>query len=287
MKIAILSGKGGTGKTFISVNLANIVNNSLYIDCDIEEPNGHLFFDLKDIDREPVNVKIPVVDDDLCNGCRICVDFCKFNALAYINEKLIIFDDICHSCGGCTLFCPEKALHEIDKEIGRIEKGLSNSKIIYTGILNIGEPSGVPIIENLMDKIDTHRDNDLAIIDCPPGNACTVMETVKAADYCIIVAEPSIFGVHNLDMALQLVNIFNKPVGIVLNKCLPEANPAEEYCITNNIRILAKIPFDKELGRLNADGYMISDIDNMYKDMFKGLLDELLKGDNHEAVINP
>lgn len=283
MKIAVLSGKGGTGKTFVSVNLATVANSAIYADCDIEEPNGHLFLKLDEIERQKVYVKIPSVNNDLCNGCRICVDFCKFNALAYINNQILIFDDICHSCGGCTLFCPEKALSEIDKEIGVIEKGSSDNVTVYTGILNVGEPSGVPIIENIMTEIN--KSNKLTIIDCPPGNACTVIESIRSANYCIIVAEPTIFGVHNLNMAYELVNLFNKPCGVVLNKSI-EPNVAEKYCQDNNIEILAEIPFDLELGQLNADGYIAARESMEYKKLFTTLLDNLLKEGKHETALN-
>ena len=145
MKIAVLSGKGGTGKTLISVNMAVVAKNATYIDCDVEEPNGRLFFKPQKVISKDVAVKIPVVDKELCNGCRTCVDFCEFNALAYINKKLIIFEEICHSCGGCVLFCPEKALWEKDKPIGKIEIGTSQNVTVATGILNTGEASGVSV----------------------------------------------------------------------------------------------------------------------------------------------
>lgn len=147
MKIAVLSGKGGTGKTLVSVNLASVAVHSTYVDCDVEEPNGALFFKPIDLEEERVSVKIPVVDHDRCNGCRECVEFCKFNALAFINKKVKVFETICHSCGGCTLVCPEKAIHETEKVIGHIEEGKSQDVRVITGILNTGEETGVPIIK--------------------------------------------------------------------------------------------------------------------------------------------
>ena len=163
MRIAVLSGKGGTGKTLLSVNMAAAASTtSQYLDCDVEEPNGHLYFKPEELITEDVNVKIPFVDPILCNGCRKCVEFCKFNALAYIN-KLIVFEDICHSCGGCTILCPENALSEKNKSIGRIEKGISENVRVLSGILNIGQASGVPIINQLLKE--SSKSEDITIID--------------------------------------------------------------------------------------------------------------------------
>lgn len=285
MKVAVLSGKGGTGKTLLSVNMAAVAKNSKYIDCDVEEPNGHLFFKPKELDVEKVTVKVPIVDKELCNGCRKCVDFCKYNALAYINNKLIIFDDICHSCGGCVLFCPQNALSEIEKPIGVVQKGISENVNISSGILNMGESSGVPIIKELLK--DVNQIESSVIIDCPPGSACIVMESIKDADYCILVAEPTIFGVHNLNMVYELVKLFNKPYGVVLNKCLDGVNPAEEFCIEKGIIILGKIPFDNELGKLNSNALIAARESIKYRDLFTELFQKAVKEVQNEAIVNP
>lgn len=276
MKIAVLSGKGGTGKTLVSVNLAAVAKNSTYIDCDIEEPNGHLFFKPENLTEKDVSVKIPEVNQDLCTGCRKCVDFCRFNAMAYINDRLIIFDDVCHSCGGCTLVCPEDALTERNKSIGKTQRGTSDQIQVYTGILNIGEPSGIPIIEELLSNENLNA-NELLIIDSPPGSACIVMESIKDADYCILVAEPTLFGVHNLNMVYELVTLFKKPFGVVINKCLEGENPAEEFCKKNNIKILERIPFDHELGKLNSDAEIVVKKSEKYRELFSNLLDRLIQ----------
>lgn len=285
MKIAVLSGKGGTGKTFISVNLAAVAKDSKYVDCDVEEPNGHLFFKPVDIATEEVKVMIPQVDEELCNGCRTCVDFCRFNALAHTGKKLIIFEDICHACGGCVLFCPQKALSEKDKTIGRIRQGYSQDVTVLSGILDIGEITGVPIIDQLLKKVE--MDDGVQIIDCPPGSSCTVMESIEDADYCILVAEPTTFGVHNLDMVYKLVKLFDKAHGVVLNKCLDGENPAEEFCKERDIKILEKISFDKELGELNSNGFIASRESEKYKEIFSTLLENLAKEVENERTINP
>jgi len=275
MKIAVLSGKGGTGKTLVSVNLAATAKESIYIDCDVEEPNGHLFFKPEDIKSEKISVMMPFVDEKLCNGCRKCVDFCKFNAIAYINNRLIFFDEVCHSCGGCVLLCPEKALSEREKIIGEVQRGVSENVIVMTGILNTGEASGIPIIKNLLENIPENK--GFSFIDCPPGSACIVMESIKDADYCIFVAEPTLFGVHNLSMVYELVKLFDKPYGVVLNKCLEGENPAEKFCIEKGIKILGKIPYDNELGTLNSNALISVRESNKYRDMFSSLLQLVTK----------
>lgn len=286
MRIAVLSGKGGTGKTLVSVNLAAVAKTSTYIDCDVEEPNGHLFFKPEGVQEEEISVKIPKVDNELCNGCRKCVDFCKFNALAYINNKLIVFDEVCHSCGGCILVCPEKAVTEKERVIGKVQNGNSGQVAIYTGILNTGEASGIPIIKKLLaeKKPQVYKKT---IIDCPPGSACIVMESIKDADYCILVAEPTLFGVHNLGMVYELVKLFNKPFGVVLNKCLEDENPAEKYCLEKNIKILGRIPFDTNLGTLNSNAEIAVSKNDKYREMFSYLLNKVTKEVQHETTTSP
>lgn len=283
MKIAVLSGKGGTGKTFISVNLTYVAKTCDYIDCDVEEPNGYLYFKPEIINKEQVCVKIPYVDKDLCTLCRQCIEFCKFNALAHIKNRIFVFEEICHSCGGCTLLCPENAISEIDKGIGQIHEGVFNNSSIYTGILNTGEETGVAIIKRLLNK---SKDRPYTFIDCPPGSSCSVMESIKDADYCVLVAEPTLFGVHNFNMVYNLIKIFDKPFGAVLNKCLDEENPAENFCVKNNIKILCKIPFENELGKLNSNGEIASQKSEKYYSIFSSLLKTINEEVNNETVIN-
>jgi MinD superfamily P-loop ATPase len=285
MRIAVLSGKGGTGKTLVSVNLAAAAKQSVYIDCDIEEPNGHLFFKPENVREEQISVQIPEVDEKLCSGCRKCVDFCKFNALAYIKEKLIVFEEVCHSCGGCVLLCPEKAIAEKEKIIGKIQKGISGNVTVKTGILNIGEASGVPIIKRLLNESKDNK--DLTFIDCPPGSACIVMESIKDADYCILVAEPTLFGVHNLNMVYELVRLFDKPFGVVLNKCMDGDNPAEKYCEEKDIKILGEIPFDNELGRLNSNARIATRESEKYSMIFSAMLQTVMEEVQYETTVSP
>ena len=284
LKIAVLSGKGGTGKTLVSVNLAYTAKKALYLDCDVEEPNGHLFFRPDNLTKEDVSVKITYVNDYLCNGCKKCVDFCKFNALAYINNKVKVFSEVCHSCGGCMEICPESAISEINKSIGKIEKGNLEDVTVVSGILNTGEASGVPIIKAMID--DKNINEQVTIVDCPPGSACIVMESIKDADYCLLVAEPTLFGSHNLKMVYDLVRLFKKPFGVVLNKTQDGFNPSKEFCENNKIKILSEIPFDAELGKLNSDGKIVSKENRRYHDLFAKLLTDITKEAQNEAIIN-
>lgn len=278
MRIAVLSGKGGTGKTLVSVNLACAAENAAYVDCDVEEPNGHLFLKPNIKNKQPVAVTVPKVDMNKCTGCRKCVDFCKYNALALLKDRLMIFYEVCHSCGGCIIFCPEKAFTEKERIIGTIEEGISDDVTVLTGCLNTGEVSGVPIIKGLIEKLPWQG---TAVIDCPPGSACIVMESIRKADFCVLVAEPTLFGVHNLSMVYDLVKLFNKPLGVVLNKCLPEENPAEQFCVEHKINVLEKIPFDEDLGKLNSQGLIAARESKQYRELFT----KLLKAIEKEAVL--
>lgn len=286
MRIAVLSGKGGTGKTLVSVNLASVAGSSTYIDCDVEEPNGHLFFKPEVVQKEKISVKVPIVNYKLCNGCRKCVDFCNFNALAYIKNKLIVFDEVCHSCGGCVIVCPEKALTEKEKIIGEIRRGTSNKVKVNTGVLNTGETSGIPIIKQLLADKDSEASVQ-TFIDCPPGSACIVMESIKDADYCLLVAEPTLFGVHNLNMVQDLVSLFKKPFGVVINKCFGEENPAETFCLEKNIKIIGRILFDNELGAMNSRAEIVVDKSEKYRQLFSSLLETVKKEVQHETTTNP
>ncbi|MFA7378159.1 MAG: 4Fe-4S binding protein [Erysipelotrichia bacterium] len=276
MKIAVLSGKGGTGKTFVAVNLAAVSFRSTYLDCDVEEPNGHLFFKSSISYSEEVKVKIPYAISSLCDGSRKCVEFCQYNALAYVQEKLIVFEDVCHSCGGCVLVCPNGAIREKDKVIGIIQEGQSNDVRVISGFLNPGEASGIPIIKNILQKI--LLEDEKVFIDCPPGSSCIVMESIKNADFCLIIAEPTIFGVHNLAMVHELVSVFKKPFAVVLNKCSDEDNPAKTYCLNQKIRIIAEIPYSEEIGNTCSNGLILVRELPKYRPMFQNILAEIEKG---------
>lgn len=280
MQIAVLSGKGGTGKTFVSVNLAYARGKSVYIDCDVEEPNGRLFLKPQVKQMEKVNAMVPAVDARKCTGCRKCVELCKFNALAYIKNKLLVFRELCHSCKGCVMMCPQKALLESGRYIGQIEYGVSGEIKVITGVLNTGEATGVPIIRKLLSGLPK---DGAVIVDCPPGSACSVMESIKEADFCLMVAEPTMFGIHNLDMVYRLVKLFNKPYALVVNKDMGDRSLIEKYCSDNGIRIIASIPYDSELALVNSKGLIAAQEHERYLGLFKEILDTIEQEVCHET----
>jgi MinD superfamily P-loop ATPase len=275
MNIAVLSGKGGTGKTFVSVNLAAAMGQNVYADCDVEAPNGDLFFKPENLIESNIAVKVPFFDEEKCNGCKKCVDFCNFNALAYVKNKPLFFPSVCHSCGGCSIICPEGAITEVDRTVGNVYQGTTKNNMFLSGKLNIGEASGMPIISEIMKRIKESGKN--AIIDCPPGSGCMVMETVQKADFCILVAEPTSFGCHNLKMVVDLVKVFEKPFAVVLNKSSDEKNPTEEFLKEEKIPILMKIPFESELANRTAKGEIAVENLPWVKHLFDTAIDQLRK----------
>jgi MinD superfamily P-loop ATPase len=275
MNIAVLSGKGGTGKTFVSTNLANIIESSTYLDCDVEEPNGRIFFNNTDgIKKEEVFRLLPSIDKEKCIGCRACVDFCRFSGLAFLGNAPMLFPEICHSCGGCEKICPTGAITEVDFNVGLVQINKYKDTKVVSGLLNIGEASSIPVISRVLEEIE-----NTSVIDCPPGSACSTMESIKRADYCVLVTEPTVFGLHNLKMIVELVQLFKIPFGFVLNKVEdPKNTLIEDYVKTVNKDILIKIPFSKEIANKVASGTLITDTNKDMKDLFETLLVKIQKG---------
>ncbi|MDO5361156.1 MAG: ATP-binding protein [Eubacteriales bacterium] len=270
MKIACLSGKGGAGKTLTAVNLAAAAKNATYIDCDVEEPNGRLFLKPENIKETTVSSLLPVFDADKCTGCRKCVDFCRFHALMFLKEKPMLFPEVCHSCGGCMMVCPEGAITEEPKPVGILEIGTHKNIQVVSGILNPGEASGVPLIRAAL-----KHDNGLTIIDCPPGSACSVMESVMDADYCILVVEPTAFGFHNFCMVHELVTLLKKKCGVVINKEDTPFEPLEEFCRKHNLPVLARIPYNPEIAALAAKGEIVSEKNEQTQEIFQHILAQI------------
>ncbi len=270
MKIACLSGKGGAGKTFVAVNLAAAAERCTYIDCDVEEPNGRLFLKPSNLHTQVVSTLLPQFDATKCNGCKQCVTFCKFNALVYIKGKPMLFPEMCHSCGGCSLVCQQGAVSEREKPVGVLEIGQHNEIRVVTGVLNTGEVSGVPVIKKALDYAD-----GLSILDCPPGSACSVMETVMDVDYCALVTEPTAFGFHDVQMVYELVTLLGKPCGMILNKETEPYWPLECFCKEKKIAILDRIPYHPMFATQLSDGEIIAEQRPDEKKRFSTILEKI------------
>lgn len=268
MKIAVLSGKGGAGKTMTAVNLAAAAGKATYIDCDVEEPNGRIFLKPEQTEEETVTTLLPEFDSSRCTGCRECVKNCRFHALIYIKEKPQVFREVCHSCGLCSIVCPQKAVREVPVAVGKVETGRSGEIKVVTGILNPGEASGIPVLQKAL----SHGEG-LTIIDCPPGSACPVLESVQHADYCLLTAEPTAFGFHNFRMVAELVRLVNKPCGVVINKMENPYEPLEQYCREENLPVLARIPYRPEIARAISQGRVIED--PAIREIFRGILEQI------------
>lgn len=275
--IAVLSGKGGVGKTFVAVNLAYAAKAAIYIDCDVEEPNGHLFFKPRIDVSKKITVSVPVINPALCNGCKKCVEFCQYNALAYAGNRIMVFEELCHSCGGCVLVCPNEAtIIERYRTIGTISRGIGCGVMVCSGELNIGEAHGIPIIKWLKENVGSR---EITIIDCPPGSSCAVMESIKDCDFCLLVTEPTTFGIHNMMMVRELAEILGKPCAVLINKAVPEEPVVRDYCAQHNIPVIGEIPYSAELADLNSRGEIAAMRNPEYQTLFTEYLQRICGGE--------
>lgn len=279
MKISILSGKGGTGKTFVSTNLARIsseLNKTLLVDCDVEEPNSALFFDKKNIFHKSVDTPLPIIDQNRCTHCGICAKQCQFNAIASFPKTTIVYPNLCHGCGVCTMVCPEHAISEKSKRIGEIEYDEVQENLkIATGRMKIGEPSGVKIIRELKKSIP--NEYVYILLDSPPGASCPVVETLRNVDFALMVTESSPFGLHDLGVAMQIVEEMNIPIGVVINRYDEKNDLIEDFLNKKNIPVLMKIPFDLEIAQHYSHQKLMVDFSEYYKKQFLDLIKAIEK----------
>lgn len=251
MKIAVASGKGGTGKTSVAVNLALSLEKAQIIDCDVEEPNVHVLLNPKIESVSPVEVLVPRILLDRCNYCGECARFCQYNALFIAGETALVFPELCHSCGGCSIVCPRGAIVEEPRRIGRIMKGAAASIDLVYGELNVGEPQAVPVIA----AVKQHMNKEgIVILDAAPGTACPLVETVHGSDFCLLVTEPTPFGLHDLTIAAEVVRQLDVPRGVVVNFAGIGDRGVYEYCDKLDIPILLEIPFDRKIAELYSRG---------------------------------
>lgn len=258
MKLAIASGKGGTGKTTVATNLALVLSEGDasvgLVDCDVEEPNCHIFLKPEIEKNEPVTVAIPEVVEEKCTGCGICGEVCEFGAIAVVKGKVLIFSELCHSCGACTLFCPEGALREVPREIGTVEKGSAGKLRVTHGLLTIGEMMSPAVINGTK---KAGGGTDITIIDSPPGTSCPVIEAVKDADCILLVTEPTPFGLNDLKLAVGMARELGIPSAVAINRCGIGNDEVRDYCNQEGIEIVLEIPDDRRIAEAYSRGEMI------------------------------
>jgi len=277
MQIAIASGKGGTGKTTVATNLAHVAAQSgrrvAYLDCDVEEPNGHIFLKPEIEDRQSVGSLIPRVDLGKCTLCGECGEICRYSAIVRVGKKVLVYPELCHGCGGCSLVCAAGAITEVSRTIGTLETGRAGAIRLVQGLLNVGEAMSPPVIRAVKSMAS---EADLVIVDAPPGTSCPVIEAIRGADFVILVTEPTPFGFHDLKLAVEMVRALKLPFGVVLNRASLGGRETRSYCAAQRIPILLEIPDDRKLAEAYSRGVMACEALPEYESMFAGLLKSTL-----------
>ena len=279
MIVSVASGKGGTGKTTVAVNLAlfltqNGEKNVQFLDCDVEAPNAYIFLKPEIQKSQKVSLLVPGVDEKKCNFCGKCSEICAYNAIAVLKDKVLVFPQLCHGCGGCALFCPEKAIKEKQREIGVLEQGKVGKINFIQGKLNISEPMATPVIREVKKKINP---DGITIIDVPPGTSCPVIEAVNRSDFCLLVTEPTPFGLNDLKLAVEVLKKLKIKFGVIINRAGIGDNKVKKYCEDEGIEILAEIPYDRNVAVLYSQGISIL-IEADYAKIFEKLWDSVKRG---------
>jgi len=268
VKIAVASGKGGTGKTSVTVNLAISLEEAQVIDCDVEEPNVHILLHPKIENASPVEVLVPRILEDRCNYCGECARFCQYHALFVVGETALVFPELCHSCGGCGIVCPRDAIVEETRQVGKVYIGSAGSIEMVYGELQVGEPMAVPVIAAVKRRMRRERD---VILDAPPGTACPLVETVHGSDFCLLVTEPTPFGLHDLRIAIEVVRQLEVPLGVVVNFSGIGDRGVYDFCEEQDIPIMMEIPFDRRIAELYSRGIPFVEAMPEWRQRFKDL----------------
>ena len=257
MKIAVASGKGGTGKTTIATNLAMTLSGNgrkvAYLDCDVEEPNGHIFLRPEIEKTESVGVPVPEVDREACSACGLCGEICNYSAIVLVGDKVLTFPELCHGCGGCALVCPDKAIREVPRETGVVEEGRAGNIHFVHGRLRVGEAMSPPLIRAVKQKTPKAG---IALFDAPPGTSCPVIESVKGADFVLLVTEPTPFGLHDLGLAVEMLWELQLRFGVIINRSDVGDDRVLDYCGREEIPVLLEIPDDRRLAEAYSRGEM-------------------------------
>ncbi|MDM8556187.1 ATP-binding protein [Desulfococcaceae bacterium HSG7] len=273
MIISVASGKGGTGKTTVATNMAVAIgSDAVLLDCDVEEPNAHLFVNPEIENSETVFTPIPEIDEEKCTYCRKCVEICRFKALIVVGETILTFPELCHSCGGCEAVCPENAITETGRELGTAESGYAGETVFAHGRLRVGEAMSPPLIRKVRTFVQSDKIN---IIDAPPGTSCPVITAMRGTDFVLMVTEPTPFGLHDLKLAVEAVKILGIPHGLVINRADMGDDRVKTYARQENIPVLMEIPFDRGIAEAYSRGQLIIDVMPEQKAAFAGLFQQI------------
>lgn len=275
MIITVASGKGGTGKTTVTVNLAAVAGQGTVqvFDCDVEEPNAHLFLNPRDLTRETVTAMVPGVDMARCTLCGACEALCQFSAIALVAGKLMTFPDMCHSCRGCEMVCPEMAIQSSSRVLGHLIQGQSSQGITLTwGELRVGEAMSPPLIRQVKSRINR---TGLSLVDAPPGTSCPAVASLRGSDFALLVTEPTPFGLNDLALTVGALEEMGIPMGIVINRDDPGPSVIDDYAASRGIPILQRLPFSREAAAVVSNGGLLVDELPRMRALFEELYEKL------------